>query len=205
MFLAGRAGKIVGVTELLDGVWGKAVVTPHSVYEAVGSLREALGDSPDNPEYIVTLPRRGYQLIAPVVSPRPPPGRSIREDFSAVDTASKDEVATAPGPRRMAIVWLAVAVALATISTVAWLTRTALAPPRRASVETSIAVLPFVDLSEKKDQEYLADGLAEELLDVLANSRREPRKSCRSVDPHVGWCSPVVGNLRSKYERHAAA
>jgi TolB-like protein len=68
----------------------------------------------------------------------------------------------------MARVWFAVAVALATIST-AWLTRTALAPPRRASVETSIAVLPFVDLTEKKDQEYLADGLAEELLDVLAN------------------------------------
>ena len=169
MFLAERAGEIVGVTELLDGVWGKAVVTPHSVYEAVAALRQALGDSPDKPEYIVTLPRRGYRLIAPVVSPRPPSGQGIREDFSAVDTASKDEVATAPRPRRMARVWFAVAVALATTSTVAWLTRTALAPPRRASVETSIAVLPFVDLSEMKDQEYLADGLAEELLDVLAN------------------------------------
>ena len=37
------------------------------------------------------------------------------------------------------------------------------APPER-----SIAVLPFLDLSEKKDQEYLADGIAEEILDVLA-------------------------------------
>jgi len=88
MFLAERAGEIVGVTELLDGVWGKAVVTPHSVYEAVAALRQALGDSPDKPEYIVTLPRRGYRLIAPVVSPRPPSGQSTREDFSAVDTAS---------------------------------------------------------------------------------------------------------------------
>jgi adenylate cyclase len=34
--------------------------------------------------------------------------------------------------------------------------------------DKSIAVLPFVDLSEKKDQEYFADGLAEELLDLLA-------------------------------------
>jgi len=31
----------------------------------------------------------------------------------------------------------------------------------------SIAVLPFVDMSEKKDQEYFADGMAEELLDLL--------------------------------------
>ena len=34
-------------------------------------------------------------------------------------------------------------------------------------VERSIAVLPFVDLSEKHDQEYFADGMAEEILDVL--------------------------------------
>jgi len=34
--------------------------------------------------------------------------------------------------------------------------------------DKSIAVLPFVDMSEKKDQEYFSDGLAEELLDLLA-------------------------------------
>jgi serine/threonine protein kinase len=42
-------------------------------------------------------------------------------------------------------------------------TAAATAPPER-----SVAVLPFVDMSEKKDQEYFADGLAEELLDLLA-------------------------------------
>jgi TolB-like protein len=34
--------------------------------------------------------------------------------------------------------------------------------------DKSIAVLPFTDMSEKKDQEYFADGMAEEILDVLA-------------------------------------
>jgi TolB-like protein len=34
--------------------------------------------------------------------------------------------------------------------------------------DKSIAVLPFVDMSEKKDQEYFADGMAEEILDLLA-------------------------------------
>lgn len=51
------------------------------------------------------------------------------------------------------------------------------APPSRdayapaaanASSDKSIAVLPFVDMSEKHDQEYFSDGLAEELLNVLA-------------------------------------
>jgi TolB-like protein len=37
-----------------------------------------------------------------------------------------------------------------------------------ASIPPSIAVLPFLDLSEAKDQEYFSDGLSEELLDLLA-------------------------------------
>lgn len=36
------------------------------------------------------------------------------------------------------------------------------------AVDKSIAVLPFVDMSEKHDQEYFSDGLAEELLNALA-------------------------------------
>jgi adenylate cyclase len=45
-----------------------------------------------------------------------------------------------------------------------------LAPPERATSavpDKSIAVLPFTDLSEKKDQEYFAEGLSEELIDML--------------------------------------
>jgi len=42
------------------------------------------------------------------------------------------------------------------------------ATPAVASKDKSIAVLPFLDLSEKKDQGYFSDGLTEELLDQLA-------------------------------------
>lgn len=47
-------------------------------------------------------------------------------------------------------------------------TVTASAP--RTTATNSIAVLPFADMSEKKDQEYFSDGLAEELLDLLAKT-----------------------------------
>jgi TolB-like protein/Tfp pilus assembly protein PilF len=40
-----------------------------------------------------------------------------------------------------------------------------------AVTEKSIAVLPFVDMSEKKDQEYFSDGLSEELIDLLAKTQ----------------------------------
>jgi TolB-like protein/tetratricopeptide (TPR) repeat protein len=54
-------------------------------------------------------------------------------------------------------------------------------PPAMATVDKSIAVLPFVDMSEKKDQEYFSDGLSEELIDRLAQSpdlRVIARTSC---------------------------
>jgi TolB-like protein/Flp pilus assembly protein TadD len=66
-------------------------------------------------------------------------------------------------PRRVGIVLAAVVIALGLIAIVAWLTR----PEVPTLADKSIAVLPFLDLSEKKDQEYFADGLAEELLEVL--------------------------------------
>jgi len=44
-------------------------------------------------------------------------------------------------------------------------------PPTKPAIpEKSVAVLPFVDMSEKKDQEYFSDGLSEELIDQLAHS-----------------------------------
>jgi TolB-like protein/Flp pilus assembly protein TadD len=41
-------------------------------------------------------------------------------------------------------------------------------PVAAAVSEKSVAVLPFVDMSEKKDQEYFADGMAEEIINLLA-------------------------------------
>jgi TolB-like protein/Flp pilus assembly protein TadD len=52
---------------------------------------------------------------------------------------------------------------------------TPIAPAKTAAAgtvpEKSIAVLPFVDMSEKKDQEYFSDGLSEELIDLLAKTQ----------------------------------
>ena len=42
--------------------------------------------------------------------------------------------------------------------------------PLPAASEKSVAVLPFVDMSEKHDQEYFSDGLTEELIDLLART-----------------------------------
>ncbi len=66
MCLIERAGDIVSIDELLDRVWSGVNVAPDSVYQAIASLRRILGDDPKQPVYIATVPRLGYQLVAPV-------------------------------------------------------------------------------------------------------------------------------------------
>jgi TolB-like protein/DNA-binding winged helix-turn-helix (wHTH) protein len=168
MFLAERPGQVVALRELLDGVWGNAVVTPHSVYEAIAALRQALEDSADTSEYIVTLPRRGYRLIAPVAttSPQAPTGTA---SAGPIDEPAKRAVLAPTHRRRTGVVLSGAAFTIAVIGTVVWFSRAAHTPSEALQVDKSIAVLPFLDLSEKRDQAYFADGLAEELLDVLAN------------------------------------
>ncbi len=76
-------------------------------------------------------------------------------------------------PRRVAVWAAAVAIGVGVV--VAWSVHfwssnhnIANGPTAVAITDKSIAVLPFVDLSEKHDQEYFADGIAEEVLDRLA-------------------------------------
>jgi len=69
--LAGRQGEVVSVEELLREVWADVVVTPDSVYRTISALRRALRDDPKTPQYIASIPRRGYRLEASVAPWRP--------------------------------------------------------------------------------------------------------------------------------------
>ena len=66
LYLADRAGEVVSIDELLKEVWSGVIVTSDSVYQAVASLRRVLGDDPEQPTYIATVPRLGYRMVAPV-------------------------------------------------------------------------------------------------------------------------------------------
>jgi Tol biopolymer transport system component/DNA-binding winged helix-turn-helix (wHTH) protein len=63
-----RPGQIVTREELQERLWGKDTVVDfdHSLGTAINKIREALGDSAENPRFIETLSRRGYRFIAPV-------------------------------------------------------------------------------------------------------------------------------------------
>jgi Tol biopolymer transport system component/DNA-binding winged helix-turn-helix (wHTH) protein len=69
-----RPGEIVTRDELQLRVWGPdtTVDFDHSLGTAINKIREALGDSADNPRFVETLARRGYRFIAPVTHPSGP-------------------------------------------------------------------------------------------------------------------------------------
>jgi DNA-binding winged helix-turn-helix (wHTH) protein len=66
---ARNPGEVLSKSCLLDLVWSDVTVGDASLTVAVGELRDALGDNPEEPDYIETIPRRGYRLIAPVSHP----------------------------------------------------------------------------------------------------------------------------------------
>ncbi|WP_429083034.1 lysine decarboxylation/transport transcriptional activator CadC [Aeromonas bivalvium] len=66
-FLARHAGTVFGRDCLIDEVWDGAEVTDQVVTQSIFELRKLLKDGrPDATDYIVTVPKRGYKLVAPV-------------------------------------------------------------------------------------------------------------------------------------------
>jgi DNA-binding winged helix-turn-helix (wHTH) protein len=64
--LIDNAGRTVSTEKILQSAWPDRVVSRDSVTTAIYQLRQLLGDTADNPQYIASQPRRGYRLIATV-------------------------------------------------------------------------------------------------------------------------------------------
>jgi Tol biopolymer transport system component/DNA-binding winged helix-turn-helix (wHTH) protein len=83
-----RAGELVSREELRARLWpgNRVVEFEQGLNAVINRLREALGDSADQPKYIETLPRRGYRFIgqlAPAASLEPAPPQSATAANSA--------------------------------------------------------------------------------------------------------------------------
>ena len=64
--LVERAGTLVTRDELSSALWPRTVVEDNNLSQTILSLRRALGDTHEVPRFVATVPRSGYQFIAPV-------------------------------------------------------------------------------------------------------------------------------------------
>jgi DNA-binding winged helix-turn-helix (wHTH) protein len=177
--LVERAGEVVTREELHSKLW-KAdtfVDFDHGLNNAIARSREMLDDSPGEPRYVETIPKLGYRFVAPLLDPRP--HVTLAPVVESRGTPQQKEGGSSAGgqvdaiPKRGLAVtrsrlWLAGAiVAVSAAIPLVPLIRSGNKTTAPRAI-TSIAVLPLKNMSGDAAQEYLADGVTEELIGRLA-------------------------------------
>lgn len=145
-------GQVVTREELQERLWPDTFVdVDHNLNTAINKIREALGDSSENPRFVETLPRRGYRFIAHIEEQQsaPPPARSWSSRSVGLGLAI--------------LVSIALLIAL---NINKWRERVS------GGVGTqrikSLAVLPVKNFSGDPGQEFFADGMTDDLIAALA-------------------------------------
>jgi len=127
IYLARNPNRVVSAEELLADLWTGKVVTGGNVYNCVAELRQALADGEDPPaQYIETIPKKGYRLVAPVTDSETELQAPSTESMKLPSGSSRSNLATIAG-----LAALGVAV---TIVLLVFLTRI---PPTNGIVETA--------------------------------------------------------------------
>ena len=175
-------GRVLGKDELIKLVWPDTFVEEINLAVHISALRRVLGDSPEAPRYIATIPRRGYRFVAPVrnvpaVDDQPAGGADwVPEDLDEPGNraAGRDEKQVAGHPRAVlgrnwraigAVIALLVAGAIVTVS-LSW---------KRGGGSNnrlkSIAVLPFKPFGADDKYDQLGLAMADALITKLSNIR----------------------------------
>jgi TolB-like protein/DNA-binding winged helix-turn-helix (wHTH) protein/Tfp pilus assembly protein PilF len=180
-------GELVSREELRKRLWPNDTFVDfdHGVNIAINKLRDALGDSPDKPQFIETLPRRGYRFIAPVVAPKTP---SDGEPPAQAASSPTERAGSGSIPWRRAR--LAALLGLSFVIVFFSIVRY-----RRGRIAAthigSLAVLPLENLSRDPAQDYFADGMTDELITSLAKLQTLKVISRSSVIRYKGTSKPL--------------
>ena len=176
--------------ELMRMVWPDTVVEENNLTRNISTLRKVLGETPDQHQFIVTMPGQGYRFVADVrdlaagglelVIEKRTKAEIIVEDDEAAAAfeARTQRQSVAEKSQRQQRFKLAVAT-LVIVSLVVALGAALFyfRPPRRANVTApglvgkSIAVLPFRSVGDTGDDAYLRLGMADALITRLSNAR----------------------------------
>ncbi len=163
-----RPGEVITREELRSELWQSETFVDfdNSLNTSINKLREALGDSADNPRFIETLPRRGYRFLGSV---------------SGIEGGARGyrNGKVGSGMRRfrwtVALVsrWTVALVSFAVIAAALFVlnvfrVRDRILGSTRIPPIQSLAVLPLTNLSGDPDQEYFSDGMTDTLITDLA-------------------------------------
>jgi len=176
MVLADHASHVVSRQKLLDAVWPGVIVGDEALTQSIIKLRRALGDNPRSPSYIETISKRGYRLIAPVgkIDPLPP---MLHESRMAEPAETPAHLSR---PVRL-VGLIAGLVFIATLALVA-IFNSMLERPRPVVTSAdpllgaadgqrallTVTILPFETVGAGAEQNYLAQGMSNDLMTDLS-------------------------------------
>jgi len=218
-YLVERGGRVVTQDEILEALWPETYVNPEVLRKNIQEIRKALGDRSDRPEFVETLPKRGYRFVAPVIdkSGVEPPELATSLPIEEQATEEAVEAEATPIEResssRKRMLWtlgIILVLAVVAMAAIGAYFRPARSAANASSLNNaSIAVLPFADMSPAKDEEYFSDGLSEQLIDDLAKVSglkvvgrssafqfRGKNEDSRDVGRKLGVANVLEGSVR---------
>ena len=142
---------VVSKDELVTKVWHGRIVSDSTLSSRITAARQAIGDNGEQQSFIRTIARRGFRFVGDLRDAPSTPAQDASRPAPAID---KQQPIDGSHPhaddkgRRSSI------------------------PPELALPDKpSIAVLAFTNLSGDPEQEYFADGIAEDIITTLSKSR----------------------------------
>jgi len=180
--LVENAGEVVTREEFQKQLWPSDTFVDfeHGLNSSVKNLRAVLGDSVQEPRYIETIPKIGYRFITAVERApsedsgvhRLPPEAAAFETQAAPPAEIANIGSTSPVSRRWTSVLALSATAILVLGGYWW--RHSRRPVANAPAHLMMAVLPFENLSGDPSQEFVTDGLTEEIVARLGQA--DPNK-----------------------------
>ncbi|MDJ0835096.1 MAG: winged helix-turn-helix domain-containing protein [Acidobacteriota bacterium] len=162
-YLIRQRERIVTKEELLETVWEDAAVSDNVLMQSVKELRRVFGDSPRNPAYIKTFPKRGY--------------RWIFEPVNEVESSTPREEAdfkVTPEPKRPWRLLTLPALLLIVLSTALlyWLNNQKDQTMAAGAEVLRVVVMPFLNQTGDEQYQWLEQGLSDMVAGQLGRGQR---------------------------------
>ena len=181
LVLVEHNGRSLNRSDLIAKIWPETAVGEHNLNQCIAVLRKVLDDTPRQPNYIATLPGRGYSFVAEVrqtgdkagsqsqLAPESEPPIRV---LSAPPASAHEPVSFYAATNGVFRKWTGYAAALLAILLLIGAVPIAskLRSTYFAPIPRSVSVLPFDELgsSSESERRYLANGLTQELTAELA-------------------------------------